>query len=200
MINNMEKFDIFIPGKIVNLVSIDNSFIENNNWYTWLNDQKVTKFTKQGYYPLNKEEHYKYVVDNIFAKKRIQLGIVKLKSNKLIGMISLYNINHIDQCCSVSALMNMRDKNITSIEYLLEAQNLLIDHAFNKLNLRRVEAAANDKKLCAFNEKLFGFKCEGILKERDYIDGSFKDRYVLAILKDNWDTIKKNRENNGSSR
>ena len=94
----------------------------------------------------------------------------------------------------------MRDKNITSIEYLLEAQNLLIDHAFYKLNLRRVEAAANDKKLCAFNEKLFGFKCEGILKERDYIDGCFKDRYVLAILKDNWDTIKKNRENNGSSR
>ena len=39
--------------------------------------------------------------------------------------------------------------------------------------------------------KTFGFKCEGILKERDYIDGSFKDRYVLAILKDNWDTIKK---------
>ena len=87
-------------------------------------------------------------------KKRIQLGIVKLKNNKLIGMISLYIINHIDQCAYVSALMNMKDKNITSVEYLLEAQNLLIDHAFNKLNLRRVEAAANDKRLCAFNEKL----------------------------------------------
>ena len=51
MINSMKKFDIFISGKIVNLVCIDNNFIENNNWYTWLNDQKITKFTKQGYYP-----------------------------------------------------------------------------------------------------------------------------------------------------
>ena len=196
----MEKFDIFIQGKIINLVCINNNFLENNNWYTWLNDQKITKYTKQGYYPLNKEEHCKYVVDNIYAKKRIQLGIVKLKNNKLIGMISLYNINHIDQCCSVSALMNMKDKNITSVGYLLEAQNLLIDHAFNKLNLRRVEAAANDKSLCAFNEKLFGFKCEGILKQRDYIDGSFNDRYILAILRDNWYTKKNSRDNNGSSR
>ena len=76
MIKNMEKFDIFIPGKIVNLVCIDNSFIENNNWYTWLNDQKITKFTKQGYYPLNKEEHYKYVVDSIFAKKEYNWALL----------------------------------------------------------------------------------------------------------------------------
>ena len=84
--------------------------------------------------------------------------------------------------------MNMKSKDITSVKYLIEAQTLLINHAFNKLNLRRVEAAANDKKLCKFNEKLFGFVCEGILKERDFIDGEFKDRYLLAILKKNWNT------------
>ena len=42
------------------------------------------------------------------------------------------------------------------------------------------------------NEKLFGFKCEGVLKERDYIDGEFKDRFILAILKKDWD----NKNNN----
>ena len=53
----------------------------------------------------------------------------------------------------------------------------IILEPFKKLNLRRVEAAANDKKLCKLNEKLFKFKCEGVLKERDYIDGKYRDRF-----------------------
>ena len=105
-------------------------------------------------------------------------------------VISLYNINQFDQCAAVSALMNMSSKEIGSIEYFLEAQNLIIEHAFRKLNLRRIEAAANDSKLCHMNEKLFGFKCEGVLKEKDFINGIFTDRYILAILKKDWDRRK----------
>tara|TARA_Y100000589_G_C27070923_1_gene595369 strand:- start:314 stop:892 length:579 start_codon:yes stop_codon:yes gene_type:complete len=184
------NFEIFITGKSIDLVIIDKKFLKKNSWHTWLNDQKLTKYTKQGYFPLTKKEHEKYVEENIFTKKRIQLGIIKKSNDILIGMISLYNINQFDQCAAVSALMNMSSKEIGSIEYFLEAQNLIIEHAFRKLNLRRIEAAANDSKLCHMNEKLFGFKCEGVLKEKDFINGIFTDRYILAILKKDWDRRK----------
>ena len=189
-INNKKKYDTFLIGKFVDLVIIDSKFLKKNSWHTWLNDQKLTKYTKQGYYPLTKKEHERYVKENIFSKKRIQLGIIKKTNMELIGMISLYNINQLDQCAAVSALMNMSSKEIGSIKYFLEAQNLIIEHAFKKLNLRRVEAAANDSKLCHMNEKLFGFKCEGVLKEKDFINGIFTDRYILAILKKDWDKRK----------
>ncbi len=186
-----KTFETFLVGKAVDLILINNTLIKSFSWHTWLNDQKITKLTKQGYFPLTKKEHLKYINDNIFSKKRLQVGILKKKSNSIIGMISLYNINHLDRCCSVSALMNMNNKEIDSVKYLIEAQNLLIEHAFRKLNLRRVEAAANDKKLCKLNEKLFKFKCEGVLKERDYIDGKYRDRFMLAILKKDWNNENK---------
>ena len=184
-------YEIFLPGKSVNLVIIDSKLLKRNSWHTWLNDQKLTKYTKQGYYPLRRKEHEKYVEENIFSKKRIQLGIIKVSNFSLIGMISLYNINQLDQCASVSALMYMKSDQIGSIKYLIEAQNLIIGHAFNKLNIRRIEAAANDERLCKMNEKLFGFKCEGTMKERDFIDGKFKDRFILAILKKDWNNNNK---------
>ena len=187
MKNKTTKYEVFLKGKFVDLANISLSFLRNYSWHTWLNDQKITKFTKQGYFPLTKTEHLKFVKNAILSKKRLQLGIIKKTSNSVIGMISLYNINQTDQCCSVSALMNMHNKEINSVKYLIEAQTLIINHAFKKLNLKRVEAAANDKKLCKMNERLFGFKCEGVMKERDYIDGVFKDRFILAILKKDWD-------------
>ena len=190
MKNKTTKYEVFLKGKFVDLANISLSFLRNYSWHTWLNDQKITKFTKQGYFPLTKTEHLKFVKNAILSKKRLQLGIIKKTSNSVIGMISLYNINQTDQCCSVSALMNMHNKEINSVKYLIEAQTLIINHAFKKLNLKRVEAAANDKKLCKMNERLFGFKCEGIMKERDYIDGVFKDRFILAILKKDWDNKK----------
>ena len=77
------NFEIFIRGKSIDLVIIDKKFLKKNSWHTWLNDQKLTKYTKQGYFPLTKKEHEKYVEENIFTKKRIQLGIIK-KSNDIL--------------------------------------------------------------------------------------------------------------------
>ena len=108
------------------------------------------------------------------------------KRKKLIGMLSLYNINHLDGVCDISAVFNKNDKAINSIKYFKEAQTLLIDHAFKKLNLRRIEAAANSKPIYEFNKKLFGFKCEGVLKERDFINGKYEDRLILALFRKDW--------------
>jgi len=180
------KFDVFLKGKFVNLVIVNEKIMARSGWYTWLNDQKITKFTKQGYFPLTKKEEIKYYRENIKSKKRIQLGVVDHKRNTLIGMLSLYNINHIDGVCDISAIFNQNDKHITSMKFLEEAQTLLINHAFKKLNLRRIEASAYSKPIYELNKKIFGFKCEGILKERDFVDGKFVDRMILALLRKDW--------------
>ncbi len=180
------KFDIFLKGELVNLVVVNEKIMAKTDWYTWLNDQAITKYTKQGYFPLTKKEEIKYYRENIKSKKRIQLGVVDKKRNELIGMLSLYNINHFDGVCDISAVFNKNDKAINSIKYFKEAQTLLINHAFKKLNLRRIEAAANSNSIYEFNKKLFGFKCEGTLKERDFIDGKYVDRLVLALLRKDW--------------
>ena len=180
------KFDIFLKGKFVNLVVVNEKIMAKTEWYTWLNDQTITKFTKQGYFPVTKKEEVQYYKDTIKAKKRIQLGVIDKKRNKLIGMLSLYNINHIDGVCDISAIFNKNDKYINSMEFFNEAQTLLINHAFKKLNLRRIEASAYSKPVYEFNKKIFGFRCEGVLKERDFVDGKYVDRMILALMRKDW--------------
>ena len=107
-------------------------------------------------------------------------------------MLSLYNIDYFDRCCAISSIFSKDSKNMNSLHFFKESQSILIDHAFKKMNLRRIEAAANDKRLLLVNEKLFGFKQEGVLKERDYIDGIYTDRYILRLLKTDWENFKKN--------
>ena len=180
------KFDIFLKGKIVNLARVNKDVILKTNFYTWLNDQRVTKYTKQGYFPISRREELDYYEKNIKSKNRLQLGVINKKTNTLIGMVALYDINNHDGSCHITALFNVNDKNINSLNFFKESQTLIIDHAFKRINLRRIAAQTNTENMCKINEKLFGFKLEGILKDRDYIDGKYCNRYLMVLFKKDW--------------
>ena len=180
------KFDIFLKGKVVDLARVTKDVILKTDFYTWLNDQRITKYTKQGYFPISREEEIEYYEKNIKTKNRLQLGVIHKKTNTLIGMMAIYEINNYDGSCRITALLNINDKNINALNYFKEAQSLLIDHAFKKLNLRLIIGTTNSKNLCKISERLFGFKCEAILKDRDYVDGKYCDRYILHLFKKDW--------------
>lgn len=186
-------FDNFLEGKHVNLVGLNNEIINKTEWYKWFNNKNLTKFTKQGYFPNNKEKQKKYFRENILSNSRLQLGVVNKKRKKLIGVVSLYNINLFDRTCDIASIFDKFSKNMNSLIFFQEAQILLMDHAFNKMNMNRITAAANDKRLLKINEKLFGFRLEGIQRERDYIDGKYCDRHMLGILKSEWIKFNENR-------
>ena len=180
------KFDIFLEGRSASLICITKKVVEKTEWYNWFNKKNVTKFTKQGYFPNTKTNQKKYFLENILSKERVQVGVINRKKNLLIGMMALYNINFFDRTCDISSVFNKNSKNINSLIFFKEAQTLLINHAFYKLNLKRVGAASNDLNLLKINKMLFGFSHEGTMKERDYIDGKYEDRHILGLLKADW--------------
>ena len=63
------KFDIFLKGELVNLVVVNEKIMAKTDWYTWLNDQAITKYTKQGYFPLTKKEEIKKKLKNSESEK-----------------------------------------------------------------------------------------------------------------------------------
>ena len=192
----MKKFDIFIEGKSVNLIILTRQLAKNSSWYSWLNDKENTNYTRQGYFPNTKKNQIKYFENNITDKKnlmrnhvnkeRIQLGIVTKKGNKFVGVISLYNFHFIERSCSVSILIDKKAKLNNSLQVYKESQFLLIDHAFKKLNIRRIEAGASSKQLAELAKKLFGFEIEGVAREKEFINGKYTDMYYLGLLKSDW--------------
>ena len=64
----------------------------------------------------------------------------------------------------------------------------LIQYGFNDLGLNRIEikcATGNDKS-GAIAEKL-NFKREGILREAEWLNGTFIDLYLYSMLRDEWE-------------
>lgn len=66
-----------------------------------------------------------------------------------------------------------------------EAERLMLEYAFNTLNLHRVEAyiyKTNPRSLAV--AKKVGFREEGILRKREYLNGEYVDCMALGILKE----------------
>jgi RimJ/RimL family protein N-acetyltransferase len=189
------KEDIFLSGKKVDLIVLKLKHAKNTDWYKWFNDQALTLYTKQGHFPNTKEKQIKYLLDFVVKKKdlekkinenqKLQLGIVKKNKNKLLGVISLYRFDYSARCCEISIFINYK-KLKESLSVYKEAQNLLINHAFNKMNFRRIQTTTFSKELAILANKLFNFKIEGIQKEREYVKGKYHDSYLLGLLKKNW--------------
>ena len=93
-----KPFDKFLLGNKVDLIILDKNVVKNTDWYSWLNYQKNTELLETGKFPNTIEKQLKYLKTEIISKKellsnsktdkKIQLGIVDKKTNKLVGMVS----------------------------------------------------------------------------------------------------------------
>ena len=111
-------------------------------------------------------------------------GLALSDSNKLIGTATLFNISLSNGRAELGyglgrahwgrGLMN-------------EALNALLKHAFEVVQLRRLEADVDPRNSASIRtlERL-GFQREGYLRERWYIGGEIQDALFYGLLKREW--------------
>ena len=125
----------------------------------------------------------KELLSNSKTDKKIQLGIVDKHTNILVGMVSAYNFNYFTRTCYVSVIMDLKKKLKNRLETFKEAQDLIIDHIFFKMNFRKIYSGTSSEKLSILTEKLWGFKREGVLKEHEFINGKYVDSYLIGLFR-----------------
>jgi len=71
--------------------------------------------------------------------------------------------------------------------YMKEALPLLVDFAFSRLGLRRLEADVDPRNVASLRllERL-GFRREGLLRERYCMNAELQDAVLLALLGRDW--------------
>lgn len=107
-------------------------------------------------------------------------GIYDLKSNMLIGQISLYAIKRLPfSSCFIGYAL---DEQYTGKGIASEAVQLMVQFALFTLKLNRVEAYVSPNNMASIRvlEKV-GFSQEGLLKQLLYINGQWEDHYIYAI-------------------
>ena len=137
---------------------------------------------QQHYFPNSKELQLKYFKEEIEGSdKKLQLGIYHKKDKILIGTISLNNIDFQHRKCEISGFIG--EKKYQTLKPFLEANKLLIKHAFEQLNMNRIYGGSLNKDVSRFFVKLLNFKEEGVLINDVYKNGHWNNVHLIGLLK-----------------
>jgi [ribosomal protein S5]-alanine N-acetyltransferase len=105
-------------------------------------------------------------------------------TNTLIGTVTLFNLNLSNGRAEIGYAMGSA---YWGNGYMNEALTALIVHAFDVLDLRRLEADVDPRNASSIRtlERL-GFQREGFLRERWHVGGELQDAFFYGLLKREW--------------
>ena len=174
--------DIFLKGDTIYLKVLTEEDVLNSNWYGWFNNEETTKWMQKHYFPNTRSEQLEFYNREIKgSKSKLQLGICKKDDNKLLGSISLENIDYLNRNAEISTVIG--EKEGRNIKIIIEIYKLILNHAFNTINLQRIYTGTMSKEFAILMERLFNFKREGILRNHIFKNGSYHDSYMHGLLK-----------------
>ena len=158
-------YDTFIKGNIIDLVVLTNEIVEKSNWYKWFNDEDTTKYMQKHYFPNTKNQQYNFFIDEIEnSKNKLQLGILHIKDQNLIGIISLNDIDYINRNCEISGFIG--ERKYRSTKEFIEACKMIIKHGFEQLGLNKITGGTISKEVSILLLDFLKFSEEGILKDQ----------------------------------
>ncbi len=110
----------------------------------------------------------------------IGLGIEERETGLLIGTCALHAFHHANLRCEIGYLLS---RSHWGRGLMSEALKPLLRHAFDGLRLHRIEADIDpDNTASARLLEALGFRSEGRLRERWFVDGRFSDSQLYGLL------------------
>src|SRR5262249_36177437 len=135
----------------------------------WINDPEITR-TLAFYKPVNRAFEEEFIAKVSQSDTDIVVGIAIKQTDVLIGATGLHQIDYKNRHANFG--INIGAKNEWGNGYGTEATYLMVQFAFDTLNLNRVRLLvyeSNERGRRAY-EKV-GFKQEGILRQDRFHDG-----------------------------
>ena len=148
----------------------------------WINDPEVRQYLAS-IYPQTEEDEIGWI-DGLSKKKpRELIFVITLHDGTPIGVMGVHNINGVHGTATTGALIG--DKQYWGQGYGSDAKMVLLEYAFNTLNVRKLYS-----DVIAFNERsvAYSLKCgyveEARLKEHYYRLGRYWDQVILSVTRE----------------
>ena len=173
----------FLKHDLIYLRSFNEDDIDQ--WASWFNNPDTTRFMNKGYFPVTHQEQLGRLENMSQDKSNLQLAVVENNTNKLLGIVGLHKVSWIHRHADISILIGVKGCNGKG--YGKAAVSLMVDHAFNKLNMNKLTAGMWCNNLAS--ESCFksqGFKLEGRKKEQFYYHGEYVDELNYGLLRSEW--------------
>ncbi|BAJ63298.1 GNAT family N-acetyltransferase [Anaerolinea thermophila] len=155
----------------------------------WLNDPEVRQFITVTV-PLSLEEEEQWYEQMLKQPKPERPFAIEVREEgewRLIGNITLFDLSWVNRSAEVGILIG--DKRFWNRGYGREAMRLMVQHAFETLNLNRVYLRVDVENIRGIKSyEQAGFVKEGILRQANYRNGKYSDMMVMSVLRSEWQT------------
>lgn len=184
---------VFLKGEKVILRLVTQA--DATSFVTWINDPQISQYLSRAF-PVDMKSERKWI-DSLYPSENNIVFAVETVEGRLIGTMGLHKINLIDRTASTGAMIG--DVSYHGKGYGTEAKMLLLEYAFNTLNLRKINS-----EVISFNERSIkyslkcGYEIEGRQKAQVYKNGKYHDIVLLAIFKEKWASVFKEYKKTGN--
>ena len=165
-------------GKLVTLRAMERGDLAKSR--RWVNDAQITPLIGRAL-PVSDLEHERWFARIMENEKTVMFAVETKKGKRHIGIIWLWNIDYRNR--KAEARIIIGNKRYWGKGYGQEALGLLVNFAFQSLNLKKVYAHVLKDNLRAVKafEKL-GFFREGDLKGEFFINGGYRDACRMGLI------------------
>ncbi len=146
----------------------------------WLNDLQVIEHLSL-YLPMNIDDETEWYEGRHHRSDALNFAVDD-ETGKHIGSVGLMNINPRVQSAELGIVIG--DKTAWGRGYGTEAIGLLLEYAFNTLNLNRISLRVNADHPGAIKcYTRCGFVTEGEMRRAEFRAGRFINQYLMSVLR-----------------
>ena len=174
-----------LEGKRVKLGPIKKEYIDS--FLRWFNDPEIIQYLAS-YLPMTRMAEEAWMENLKDGDDTIRFSIVIPQedgSEKLIGNCGIHNINWKNRVAEVGIVIG--EKDYQNKGFGTEAMELLLEYAFNTINLHRIELFTYEYNIGALKSyNKVGFVEEGRRRQFMYFKGKYHDTILMGILAEEW--------------
>jgi [ribosomal protein S5]-alanine N-acetyltransferase len=149
-------------------------------------DDEVTRFLPYATWHTSDDGQAWYLRNKVFHDegKSRQFAIVRREDARVIGLMLIFNVDPASERGELGYVLGKRD---WGQRLMREALVPLLNHSFDALGLRRIEAHVDPRNIASHRLLLsLGFRHEGLLRERNVMKGDIVDSNTYGLLKREW--------------
>lgn len=133
------------------------------------------------YFPLTLEDTENKIEAMVKEEKAVNLMIVDKETKTTVGHIALVRPDWVSRMMTFYIVL--LDKTVWGKGLGTEATRMMVDYAFNMLNMNRVQLHVNaENEPAKAVYKKIGFKHEGTLRQAMYKNNKYYDFWLMSIL------------------
>ncbi len=174
----------YVIGKSIYLRAPTSEDIDGN-WYEWFSDPEVTQYLGNHFWPNTRELQANFFDSIKNTKDKLVLCICISETNEHIGMCNLSAINWVHRYADIALVIG--EKKYRNGVIAVETMSLLLNIAFNRLNLENIKAShmsINTGTQALLS--IFGFREVGRFSNILYFCGIYVDSVLSQISRAEW--------------